>query len=111
MKFARILQRGFLDTVSVPILAIQGGVWLGSDCLWVLNVCAMWSRVGHRIEVVRVAWWFGDQCGSSFELLPLLGQLMGYGYGPGWASVGLCIGVLCRPHANKRKEAGWGNLA
>jgi hypothetical protein len=83
MKFARILKRGFLDTVSVLILAVQGGVQLSSDYLWVLSVCAMRSRVGHRVEVVQVAWWFSDRCGSSCELLPLLRKLTGYGYGPG----------------------------
>jgi hypothetical protein len=89
MKFAQILQRGFLDIVSVLILAVQGGVRLGSGCLWVLSMCAMRSQVGHRVEAVWVAWWFGDRCGSSFKLLPLLGQLTGYGYGLGWAMVGL----------------------
>jgi hypothetical protein len=53
------------------------------------SVCAMRSRVGHRVKAVWVAWWFGDWCGSSFELLPLLGKLTGYGSGPGWAMVGL----------------------
>jgi hypothetical protein len=38
---------------------------------------------------VRVARWFGDLCGSSFELLSLLGQLMVFSYGPGWAKLGL----------------------
>jgi hypothetical protein len=111
MKFTQILHRGFLDKVSVPILAVRGGVRLSLNCLCVRSVCAMWSRVGHRVEAVRVAQWFGDRCSSSFELLPLLGQLMGYGYGPGWALVGLHTGPLRRPHANKRKEAGWGNSA
>jgi hypothetical protein len=36
-----------------------------------------------------VAQWFGDLCGSSFELLPLLGQLTVYSYGPGWSKLGL----------------------
>jgi hypothetical protein len=31
--------------------------------------------------------------------------------GPWWALVGLRTGPLCGPHANKRKEAGWGNSA
>jgi hypothetical protein len=33
MKFTRILQRGSLDTVSILILAVLGGVRLGSDCI------------------------------------------------------------------------------
>jgi hypothetical protein len=77
------LKRGFLDTVSVPILVVRGGVKLGSNCLWVLSVCAMWSRVGHRVEVVQVAQWFSDRCDSSYELLPLLRKLTSDGYGPG----------------------------
>jgi hypothetical protein len=93
MKFTRILHRGFLDTVSASILAVRGGVRLSLNCLWVHSVCVMWSRVGHRVEAVWVARWFGDRCSSSFELLPLLGQLMGYGYGPGWAIMSLSRAV------------------
>jgi hypothetical protein len=49
MKFARILKRGFLDTVSILILAVQGGVQLSSDYLWVLSVCnAVASRPQGR---------------------------------------------------------------
>jgi hypothetical protein len=68
--------------VSVLILTICGWVQLSSDCLWVLSVCVMLSQVGHRVKAVQVARWFSDWCGSSFELLPLLGQLC-------WAIVGL----------------------
>jgi energy-converting hydrogenase Eha subunit G len=72
MKFVRILRRGFLDTTSVLILVVRGGVQLSFVCLWVLSVGAMWLRVSHRVKGVRVAWWSGDQCG-----------------GGGWAMVGL----------------------
>jgi hypothetical protein len=89
MKFARFLQRGFLDTVLVLILTVQGGVRLGSHYLQVLSVCAMWSRVGRRVNSVWVARWLSDRCGNRLELLPLLGHLTGYIYGPGWAMVGL----------------------
>jgi hypothetical protein len=41
MKFIQILQKGFLDTVSVLILAVRGGVRLGSDRLLVLSADAM----------------------------------------------------------------------
>jgi hypothetical protein len=75
--------------VSVLILTIRGWVRLGSNCLLVLSVCVMLSQVGHRVKAVQVARWFSDWCGSSFELLPLLGQLTVYGYRPCWAIVGL----------------------
>jgi hypothetical protein len=65
MKFVQILQRGFLDTTLVLILAIRGGVRLGFDSLGVLSMGAVWPRVGKRVEVVRVAWWSGDQCSGG----------------------------------------------
>jgi hypothetical protein len=60
MKFVRILQRGFLDTTLVSILAIRGGVRLGFDCLGVLSMGAVWPRVGQKVEAVRVTRWSGD---------------------------------------------------
>jgi hypothetical protein len=44
MKFAQISQRGFLDMILVSILAIRGGVRLGSDYLRVLSVPTMVGR-------------------------------------------------------------------
>jgi hypothetical protein len=35
--------KGILVTISVLILALRGGVWLGSDYLWVLSMQAMRS--------------------------------------------------------------------
>jgi hypothetical protein len=55
MKFAQISQRGFLDTGSVLILAVRGGVWFDSDCLRVLSVYVTRSRVSHGVEAMRVA--------------------------------------------------------
>jgi hypothetical protein len=87
MKFAQI--KGFLDMISVSIIAVRDGVRLGSDYLRVLCVSATQSRVTHGVEAVRVAWWSGDRCDSSFKLPSLLGQLTSYDCGPGWAKVGL----------------------
>jgi hypothetical protein len=55
MKFTQISQWGFRYAVLVPNLAAWGGVQLISDCLEVLNMHAMRSRVGHGVEAVRVA--------------------------------------------------------
>jgi hypothetical protein len=43
MKFIQILQKGFLDAVSVLILVVWGGVRLSSDRLQALSVGMMWS--------------------------------------------------------------------
>jgi hypothetical protein len=67
MKFIRILQKVFLDTVSVPIFVVRSGVRLISDRLRVLSVDVMRSR--------RCGWHGGPAIGDAlaFELLPLLG--------------------------------------
>jgi hypothetical protein len=92
MKFVQILQWGFLDTASVSILAIRGGVQLSFDCFRVLSVGAMRSRVGHKVEAVRVAWWSDDRCGSGIRAAsPARPNTVGVA-GPWWASVGLRTG-------------------
>jgi hypothetical protein len=52
MKFIQILQKGFLDTVLILILAVRDGVRLCSDRLRVLRVDVTRSRVGHRVKAV-----------------------------------------------------------
>jgi hypothetical protein len=92
MMFVRIMQRGFLDTALVLILAARGGVRLSFDCLRVLSMGAVWSRVGHRVEAVRVAWWSGDQCGGGIQAASPARSTIGGMAGPWWASVGLRTG-------------------
>jgi hypothetical protein len=85
MKFVRIMQRGFLDTASVSILAVRGGVQLGFDCLWVLSVGAMWSRVGHRVEAVPVVRWSGNRCGGGIRATSPARPTTGAVAWPWWA--------------------------
>jgi hypothetical protein len=91
MKFVRILQRGFLDTTSVLILSVWVGVRLGFDCLWVLSMGAMQSRVNHRVEGVRVARWSGDQYGGGIRAASPARRTTGGVAGPWCSSVGLRI--------------------
>jgi hypothetical protein len=77
---------------SVLFLAVLGGVRLGFDCLWVLSVGVMRSRVGHKVEAVRVAWWSGDQCGGGIRAASPARPTTGAVAGPWWASDGLHIG-------------------
>jgi hypothetical protein len=90
MKFVRILQRGFLDTASVLILVVRGGVRHGFDCLRVLSVGAVWLGVSHRVEAVRVARLSGDQCGGGIRAASPTRSTTGGMSRPWWASVGLC---------------------
>jgi hypothetical protein len=93
MKFFRIFQRGFLDVASVSILAVQGGVRLGFNCIRVICVGAIWSGVAHRVEAVQVAWWSGDRCGGGIRAASPAWSTTGGVARPWWASLGLRTGV------------------
>jgi hypothetical protein len=108
MKFVRILQNGFLDAVSVPILPVRGGVWLSSDRLRALSVGAMRSQVSHRVEAVRVARWSGDRCGSGIQAASLARLTTRAAARPWWASVGLHTVMAAQAGcADSKVKPGW----
>jgi hypothetical protein len=112
MKFIWILQKGFLDAVSILILAVRGGVRLGSNYLWVLSVGTMRSRVGHRAEAVRVARWSADRCDNDIRAASPARSTTGAVAGPWWASVGLRTVMAAHAGwADSKVKPGWAGSA